>query len=110
MARAYGTRPSTLLGVRDPLAAYQFDHAVFGLEEAIDGALDRERHRIDMAELDAKGRASVEKSERRMTALLNRLIGADADEPVVERMSDRGIRFEYDLTPDGEMRVRQVGG
>lgn len=79
MARTYATRPSSFLGLRDPLLAYQLDAAVFAIDEAIDGALERERRDQDMADLDPKGRRKVERSEERLRKVLERVLGISAE-------------------------------
>lgn len=79
MARAYGTRPSAFLGLDDPLVAYQFDEAVFSLEEGIDGALNRERNRLEEAELDGPGRRRVRQHEKAMRKVLDRILGIAAE-------------------------------
>ncbi len=81
MARAYGSRPSALLGVPDPLRAYQFDVAVFALDEAIDGAISRERRRIDLAGLKADARRKVRRDERRIARVIDRILGHHDDLP-----------------------------
>lgn len=97
MARAYGTRPSTLLGVDDPLVAYQFDHAVFALDEAIEGALDRERHRLDLAELDGKGRQRVKAAEKSIRRVLDRALGIAAERRQVAAVkAARPVEYVWD--------------
>jgi hypothetical protein len=82
MARAWGQRPSSLLGLGDPLAAYQFDSAVFSLEEAIDAALGRERRRLDLQDLDRKGRDKVKAAERAMDRVVDRILHGAPPKPV----------------------------
>jgi hypothetical protein len=103
MARAYGQRPSSLLGVADPLAALQLDQAVFGLDEAIEGLLSRERGRLDMAELDGKGRARVAAAERAMKRLLDRITGHPRQEAAIEASRVRR-EVEY-LWDDAHERI-----
>lgn len=74
MARAWGVRPSSLLGLDEPLAAFKLDHAVFCLEEAIDDALGRVRERFDLEDLDAKGRSRVRRVQKAMTAAIERIL------------------------------------
>lgn len=93
MARAYGQRPSTLLGVDDPLAAYQFDHAVFSLEEAIDGALGRVRHRLDLADLDAAGRRKVRHAEGEVKKTVDLILGVTKPKPREKRRQWRPVVY-----------------
>ena len=79
MARAYSTRPSELLGLREPLRAYQLDAAVFAVDEAVDADLERERRSQDMADLDPKGRRKVERAEERLRRVLERVLGISAE-------------------------------
>ena len=96
MARAYSTRPSALLGVSDPLTAHQFDAAVFSLDEAIEGALERERHRLDMADLDGKGRQRVKAAEKAMRKLLDRILGIAAERRVeAARQAARPVEYVW---------------
>ncbi len=105
MARAWGARPSSLLGLREPLAAYQFDSAVFALDEAIDAAIGRERRRLDMADLDRKERAKVEKAEKAMRAVIDRILGIAAERRAAARA--KGARpVEYIWSED---RTQIVG-
>lgn len=86
MARAWGQRPSSLLGLGDPLAAYQFDSAVFQLEEAIDAALGRERRRLELADLDRKARDKVKAAERQMDKAVDRILyGAPPKRPAAAK-------------------------
>ena len=45
MGKAYGTRPSEILGIEDPWAGYQLDVAVLGFGAWVEGELGkRDRH------------------------------------------------------------------
>ena len=47
MAESYSTRPSQLLGVDDPYAAWCIDEVSYTWGMAVDGAVERARHNVD---------------------------------------------------------------
>lgn len=71
MARAYGQRPSSLLRVDDPLGALLFDTAVFSLDEAIEGALDRKRGELYLRDIDRKAQRAHARDQAELAELVD---------------------------------------
>lgn len=72
LAKAYSSRPSELLALGDPLAAYYLDRAVAKFGMTVDAELDR-------AEADAKNRKAAERKRQLVLARHLGHAGAFAD-------------------------------
>ncbi len=99
MAKEYGQRPSTLLGLRpESWEAYQLDSAALTLANRIDAAAQKEAGRAARRRHDDGG-ASI-------TRAIMRIL--DPDHGKAPARGDIGPvrRVVYDLRPDGEVTWR----